>query len=155
MRSDILLFFFFQAEDGIRDGTVTGVQTCALPISFTDSSRAIVVALWLLVGRRVDVEIAIGPVRKHPLTRLKMELGAIELYRDDVRLERHQVGNATDPGIGFTIRPRRQTCVTGVVVAAHSFVWAEGLVFHSGQRGLIDVSACNIPTRREAGLVQD
>src|SRR5439155_6920834 len=25
-------FFFFQAEDGIRDGHVTGVQTCALPI---------------------------------------------------------------------------------------------------------------------------
>src|SRR2546430_5687002 len=29
------LFFFFQAEDGIRDLTVTGVQTCALPISQT------------------------------------------------------------------------------------------------------------------------
>src|SRR5207248_8726022 len=28
-----LYFFFFQAEDGIRDRTVTGVQTCALPIS--------------------------------------------------------------------------------------------------------------------------
>src|SRR2546430_4890914 len=27
-----LVFFFFQAEDGIRDLTVTGVQTCALPI---------------------------------------------------------------------------------------------------------------------------
>src|SRR2546430_3335648 len=27
-------FFFFQAEDGIRDLTVTGVQTCALPISY-------------------------------------------------------------------------------------------------------------------------
>src|SRR5688572_31187415 len=27
------IFFFFQAEDGIRDLTVTGVQTCALPIS--------------------------------------------------------------------------------------------------------------------------
>src|SRR5207245_6688856 len=27
--------FFFQAEDGIRDATVTGVQTCALPISLT------------------------------------------------------------------------------------------------------------------------
>src|SRR5690348_18392127 len=26
------MFFFFQAEDGIRDGRVTGVQTCALPI---------------------------------------------------------------------------------------------------------------------------
>src|SRR2546430_9682484 len=29
----VCLFFFFQAEDGIRDLTVTGVQTCALPIS--------------------------------------------------------------------------------------------------------------------------
>src|SRR5207248_7024964 len=29
----VLFFFFFQAEDGIRDRTVTGVQTCALPIS--------------------------------------------------------------------------------------------------------------------------
>src|SRR6266581_7397231 len=28
----LLFFFFFQAEDGIRDGRVTGVQTCALPI---------------------------------------------------------------------------------------------------------------------------
>src|SRR6266481_9111040 len=28
-----MIFFFFQAEDGIRDGTVTGVQKCALPIS--------------------------------------------------------------------------------------------------------------------------
>src|SRR2546422_6586828 len=27
-----ILFFFFQAEDGIRDVAVTGVQTCALPI---------------------------------------------------------------------------------------------------------------------------
>src|SRR5437016_7753017 len=27
-----LFFFFFQAEDGIRDWSVTGVQTCALPI---------------------------------------------------------------------------------------------------------------------------
>src|SRR5438046_5497719 len=28
----IFFFFFFQAEDGIRDWSVTGVQTCALPI---------------------------------------------------------------------------------------------------------------------------
>src|SRR2546430_8894266 len=28
----VSMFFFFQAEDGIRDLTVTGVQTCALPI---------------------------------------------------------------------------------------------------------------------------
>src|SRR2546426_1770060 len=30
-------FFFFQAEDGIRDYKVTGVQTCALPISLPDA----------------------------------------------------------------------------------------------------------------------
>src|SRR5256886_6439153 len=46
------IFFFFQAEDGIRDLTVTGVQTCALPIfafplvpsrSYCQSSRAKIV----------------------------------------------------------------------------------------------------------------
>src|SRR5438876_12321511 len=31
-------YFFFQAEDGIRDGRVTGVQTCALPISSAAST---------------------------------------------------------------------------------------------------------------------
>src|SRR5437763_5488970 len=35
MRVGFLLFFFFQAEDGIRDTSVTGVQTCALPIFAT------------------------------------------------------------------------------------------------------------------------
>src|SRR2546430_8842303 len=33
-----VFFFFFQAEDGIRDLTVTGVQTCALPISPASNS---------------------------------------------------------------------------------------------------------------------
>src|SRR6266508_5233534 len=33
-----LYFFFFQAEDGIRDGHVTGVQTCALPILVADGT---------------------------------------------------------------------------------------------------------------------
>src|SRR5256886_11382531 len=36
---DVELFFFFQAEDGIRDLTVTGVQTCALPISRSSFKR--------------------------------------------------------------------------------------------------------------------
>src|SRR5690606_40517771 len=35
-----LLRFFFQAEDGIRDFHVTGVQTCALPISRKPAARA-------------------------------------------------------------------------------------------------------------------
>src|SRR5256886_14035291 len=42
----LLIFFFFQAEDGIRDLTVTGVQTCALPISL----------LGVIVPRRLRVD---------------------------------------------------------------------------------------------------
>src|SRR3712207_1489044 len=35
----LVFFFFFQAEDGIRDIGVTGVQTCALPISFAQTAK--------------------------------------------------------------------------------------------------------------------
>src|SRR5438067_8797479 len=35
----LVFFFFFQAEDGIRDRNVTGVQTCALPISARGQPR--------------------------------------------------------------------------------------------------------------------
>src|SRR2546425_5127217 len=35
----MFFFFFFQAEDGIRDKLVTGVQTCALPILLLDGLR--------------------------------------------------------------------------------------------------------------------
>src|SRR5437879_8444115 len=35
----LVIFFFFQAEDGIRDTSVTGVQTCALPIYWIGKLR--------------------------------------------------------------------------------------------------------------------
>src|SRR5437016_11925433 len=45
-------FFFFQAEDGIRDWSVTGVQTCALPISLAlGGLLAPRGPLWHLVAR--------------------------------------------------------------------------------------------------------
>src|SRR6266487_5457529 len=53
------VFFFFQAEDGIRDGRVTGVQTCALPISCLTSSiserasKAASAAIWESVGTEI------------------------------------------------------------------------------------------------------
>src|SRR5256885_12671081 len=37
----MLFVFFFQAEDGIRDYKVTGVQTCALPILFKVSNKSL------------------------------------------------------------------------------------------------------------------
>src|SRR3989475_7611535 len=46
----LLFFFFFQAEDGIRDLTVTGVQTCALPILMPPISPAADHMLGLMGG---------------------------------------------------------------------------------------------------------
>src|SRR5699024_12006785 len=46
-----LLLFFLQAEDGIRDRNVTGVQTCALPISACSRSPAARIAPVVLAPR--------------------------------------------------------------------------------------------------------
>src|SRR5207249_6372235 len=59
--TSFLFFFFFQAEDGIRDRNVTGVQTCALPISATppldgDHERATRVEATLVASRPVGAE---------------------------------------------------------------------------------------------------
>src|SRR5215211_8878249 len=51
------VFFFFQAEDGIRDHCVTGVQTCALPISIVGAQHAAVQGLqWFLTESSWDHE---------------------------------------------------------------------------------------------------
>src|SRR5256885_8398374 len=48
-------FFFFQAEDGIRDYKVTGVQTCALPI-FVDAGATLLAlpSAWVAGPHKVD-----------------------------------------------------------------------------------------------------
>src|SRR3989449_11670296 len=56
------VFFFFQAEDGIRDVAVTGVQTCALPISFRRDRYHSPTVVW---GRVVNALLA-GLARQLP-----------------------------------------------------------------------------------------
>src|SRR5438552_4631574 len=53
----LVFFFFFQAEDGIRDDLVTGVQTCALPISINTSS------IQLIPANQIAMLAAAGSVR--------------------------------------------------------------------------------------------
>src|SRR3712207_9523123 len=62
-----MFFFFFQAEDGIRDIGVTGVQTCALPIFWlilVEAAAAAVVTAYLvwqdITGVAADLGVAIG-----------------------------------------------------------------------------------------------
>jgi hypothetical protein len=52
---------------------------------------------------RRDVEIAVGAVRNHGLTRRKVELDAIEIYRNDIRFERGQIVDPANFSVGFAI----------------------------------------------------
>src|SRR2546429_3767334 len=71
-----LLFFFFQAEDGIRDVAVTGVQTCALPISDGIGGDRLLRVQTELV--RLDVRFGAAPALVHLL-------GGEEQHEEDQR----------------------------------------------------------------------
>src|SRR5688500_20233621 len=79
----IIIYFFFQAEDGIRDYKVTGVQTCALPISvnldWTSSSRTKVVFDYLeeeggaLSDSDFDTTVSFDPIANHETISLTID----------------------------------------------------------------------------------
>src|SRR5438093_13054863 len=66
-RSACLACFFFQAEDGIRGWSVTGVQTCALPIYCHVELLASAVAAYAVVGlgQKADLDDAAALDRVH------------------------------------------------------------------------------------------
>src|SRR2546425_13367945 len=71
-----MFFFFFQAEDGIRDKLVTGVQTCALPISPPEGTEERVALIG--VERGPDVEEAHARASgNEPFERLEREARAL------------------------------------------------------------------------------
>src|SRR2546430_4348509 len=68
-------FFFFQAEDGIRDLTVTGVQTCALPIfaaaQRVESGGATVPDIQAALSQPEKIDFGLAP--PEPLTLMDVE----------------------------------------------------------------------------------
>src|SRR2546421_6692006 len=86
----LFVFFFFQAEDGIRDLIVTGVQTCALPIFPTDWLR------WELEFRRSkDNEAGPQPTMPQGMTAMRQSArGMIEgrIKQLSERSEERRVG---------------------------------------------------------------
>src|SRR6266446_1993099 len=89
------MFFFFQAEDGIRDYKVTGVQTCALPISNKlphglshlareASQRGIRFGIWLepeMVNPKSDL------FEQHPDWAIRQPHRELELSRNQLNLD--------------------------------------------------------------------
>src|SRR2546430_1837261 len=65
-QSRYLFFFFFQAEDGIRDLTVTGVQTCALPIR--NPTSALLAASLVALAAAAGWIVWKSELIRHPLT---------------------------------------------------------------------------------------
>src|SRR3989442_14898861 len=113
LRDLVVFFFFFQAEDGIRDADVTGVQTCALPICGKD-------VVWLR-QRLGEVEGDGTPARGDPvydeeLKRRVIAFQQVESLTPDgivgeetlVRLAAARVG----AGVPSLSRARPESCPT-------------------------------------------
>src|SRR5262249_58753820 len=105
----MLCFFFFQAEDGIRDWSVTGVQTCALPICRLARREAD-------LDRIVAGESAIHPVRRRNAHRHRLLVGpsgahgAKDLEREAqavFRSEERRVGRGGGVRGGAAARKKR------------------------------------------------
>src|SRR5256885_5192848 len=89
--SRLVLCFFFQAEDGIRDYKVTGVQTCALPIC--DGVPVVAVptehtpdAWWAMAAHGIKGVLAVGvpPDLLEELSQKAFPLGVYGLDRKSV-----------------------------------------------------------------------
>src|SRR5882762_6066626 len=76
----LLYFFFFQAEDGIRDSSVTGVQTCALPI-YAEVSK-------VREPRNVTIQPNLAAwLRKYPLEKFPIIPANLQHLREKVALK--------------------------------------------------------------------
>src|SRR5690606_40950458 len=84
-------FFFFQAEDGIRDFHVTGVQTCALPIS--KNAAQLKLSLSQMAGSRLICEPMIFCIRLR-----------LNIHRPPTRI----VANSQYSTVGFHLMNRSE-----------------------------------------------
>src|SRR2546430_14310613 len=78
----MLFFFFFQAEDGIRDLTVTGVQTCALPILCRGAQNTTQWANELAAGKKQLEERGRRSGRKESARRQGIEVRSVPKHAE-------------------------------------------------------------------------
>src|SRR5437773_3832101 len=89
-------FFFFQAEDGIRDRDVTGVQTCALPILGIEVLRALYSDVY-------EHAFALDSIVRQ---NLQSEQGTVN--EKTSRSEERRVGKSVDLDVGGVIRKKKK-----------------------------------------------
>src|SRR5437867_12945394 len=105
--------FFFQAEDGIRARTVTGVQTCALPISVREQIENTLRDAALARKDQPDphVERAKHFIRRNAATLLKQGENRRDVPRSEIdfRSEERRVGKSGELGGGRIVKKKRKS----------------------------------------------
>src|SRR5207244_6117378 len=81
---DRLCLFFFQAEDGIRDDLVTGVQTCALPISTGTCSKVAPIMDTLSNARGIGTSATSGTPWGFPFRRSRARSALISTRSTEI-----------------------------------------------------------------------
>src|SRR5437762_7947090 len=121
-----MLVFFFQAEDGIRDTSVTGVQTCALPISRDEDfvDRGVVHAEVRDIPLHFALNGGIGDLGRRGGGVEPIRMGALEIRLRDVAVRAVVVIGAVVLGDDVVLAGRsalfaeRFVCCWGGVVGA-------------------------------------
>src|SRR2546422_8027814 len=123
--------FFFQAEDGIRDVAVTGVQTCALPISAATSLNY---PLYQALGADFAVAIATAPIDTTVVTVHDVAAGGIR------REFRARLPGLKDPGFRLAVhrladRVLEATLGVAGIAATRVLLVRDGKVYGVDQDG--------------------
>src|SRR5690606_39590383 len=104
-----LFFFFFQAEDGIRDFHVTGVQTCALPIFPPGKPPPVT---WGFPGGTPQmVPHSLSPHRRYSSTFVSslVQVKSDALQGVSARVRIHLFSNISPAALGATLYSRPET----------------------------------------------
>src|SRR3989441_4287036 len=103
----VCFFFFFQAEDGIRDKLVTGVQTCALPISMLPKNSS--VSRWKAFRRLSSKSGKRFTTGSLVLRERTLNHCPVKLLISDSRSEERRVGKSVDLGGRRIIKKKKDT----------------------------------------------
>src|SRR2546430_11053806 len=117
----ILYIFFFQAEDGIRDLTVTGVQTCALPISARLGAGSFDRRAGgrVTVGERIAVGITGADVHGNSVSRARINGSRIHGTSCNRGMIRRRRRTRNSPAVHKTSR-RTEIVLAGVAADART-----------------------------------